>query len=702
MRLVGTLAFVVMAAAMFVILAVGASKPANAANTRIFIPLAPRATAFGLETAVATSVLSPVNTRTSRPTGTATLVSISKLLPANPPARVTVTSSNNSVRLSLPPGFVQVAGQSVAVQFAVQPAAAPPSGSSGTAGIGLKSVDITIETLDGQQVTQLSESMTIEFTYTEDELEVLGVDASQLQISYSSDSGVTWQTLTTTVDTADLRAYAEVSHLTRFGLSGGARRSVTATPTVTTSSLQTSTVAPSNTLTPSATNTSVQTSTMTLVPTNSATTTQSPTNTPTATYTATTAPTSTPTRTLTVAATSTPTLTPTQTFTRTATTIPTSTPTVTSTGVALISAWRINTTSTGAYFTSAKTDVQSITVTAVAGTPEVKVNTSGIPSYSQTMSSSVRATLVARPNAATDFVTPRVPNIGVGTPVAFGQNIGFKSTTCVTPTTGGGYWPKGPACASVQSRSVYFPLTPVVATSNTSTSGGAIGYWVNGVSVYNWSDAQTYNSLGVWYRTAADWEGYDMDIDYGHSTMLGDYHHHFHPSTLAAQLGDTGTAHSPIYGFAADGFPIYGPWYASGVLAQSGWQKRDYDTPSATTGCGTARKRTCLMVDQTNKNGGTTTASSSGPDTNVSINTSNGNAVLAVSGVYAQDYYHDATACTVSAACLDRYNGHTHDGLGYHYHVTVTQNGDGSLSPAFPYVLGLKYYGKLPGNSFAH
>jgi hypothetical protein len=633
--------------AALVVLANGSAGYRTAASTeRLFLP--------GAIQNVPMNVLRATPAASS--TRTPTLVPLSTLLPANPSGTTTLSGSNGAVRLSLPPGVAQVGGQNVAVQVGVQPAS-PPSSNFGV--VGLKAVDITMQTQDGQSISQLAQPMTIEFNYTDDELDAAGITAADLLIAYSSDGGTTWQMLDTTLDAYNRRVYADVSHLTRFTMGGPPTGSTatstrTSTPTFTSTRTPTSPNTPTVTRTPTATLTRTITPTATIAPT--FTLTRTPTNSPT------------PTNTL--------------------------TPTATSTGVPLISAWRVNTSATSVSISGVVTDVQGVTVTAVARTPIARLVTNGIPSYSQTMTSNVRATLTARPNCSTDF--PSGIGVAVGTPVNFGQSLGYSSTSCASGTPGAGYWPRGPACASSQSSSIVFPLTPSAATSHSTTSG-RVGYWLNGVAAFNWGDAQSWNNAGVWYRNAADFEKYDMDVDNGHSSSNGLYHHHFYSPTLAAQVGDTGTGHSRIYGFAADGYPIRGPWYASGVLAQSGWQKRDYSA-SSSTGCGTANKRTCLMVSQTDKTQGTTTASSSGPDTTASTTTSNGNPVTLTSGVFAQDYYYDSTGCTVAAACLDQYNGHDHDGLGYHYHVTVSDSTN--YTPAFPYVVGLQYYGTLPSGTF--
>ncbi len=52
---------------------------------------------------------------------------------------------------------------------------------------------------------------------------------------------------------------------------------------------------------------------------------------------------------------------------------------------------------------------------------------------------------------------------------------------------------------------------------------------MNGVSIYGWSDATTYNDQGVWQNAAASFEQYDFDPCSGHAanpqnSALGFYH----------------------------------------------------------------------------------------------------------------------------------------------------------------------------------
>ena len=51
----------------------------------------------------------------------------------------------------------------------------------------------------------------------------------------------------------------------------------------------------------------------------------------------------------------------------------------------------------------------------------------------------------------------------------------------------------------------------------------------------------------------------------GHAAPGGNYHYHFPPSCLLAQVPALSDGHSPQIGWAYDGFPIYGPYGAGGV-----------------------------------------------------------------------------------------------------------------------------------------
>ena len=144
-----------------------------------------------------------------------------------------------------------------------------------------------------------------------------------------------------------------------------------------------------------------------------------------------------------------------------------------------------------------------------------------------------------------------------------------------------GYWPPGPVCPSALTGSAAtktFPLTPAkeANTGGCYTGAGQIGSFVNGVAIFDGLDAQSYNNQGIWHSTAMSHEVYDLDICLGHAAN-GVYHHHSWSPCLQARLGDDGSRHSPIYGWLQDGYPLYGPYQASGgQLAQSCWKARDY------------------------------------------------------------------------------------------------------------------------------
>jgi len=83
---------------------------------------------------------------------------------------------------------------------------------------------------------------------------------------------------------------------------------------------------------------------------------------------------------------------------------------------------------------------------------------------------------------------------------------------------------------------------------------------------------------GIWTRNAAFGELETFDLCNGHQPGSGMYHHHINPVCLRAQLTDnvaavstgrlgtqyaektSGWTHSPILGWAFDGYPVYGPY----------------------------------------------------------------------------------------------------------------------------------------------
>lgn len=341
-------------------------------------------------------------------------------------------------------------------------------------------------------------------------------------------------------------------------------------------------------------------------------------------------------------------------------------------------------------------NVQSVTEETIDNVDYTVVTSQGIPKYDVTMTQDIIDSINNRPKASSDLVTGET-TASVGDIVEFGEDVGYVSTGDNCDSNAGyGYWPPGPACPTEDEREVYFPKTPEVTTEECDNGLGKVGLFVNGSSVYNWGDGMSYNTDGSWQNLAPVAEQYDVDICGGHSAN-GDYHHHFYTSCLADLVGDTGDQHSPIYGYAADGYPIYGPWQDNGVLAVSAWAVRDY-TSTSETGC-SDDARSCTLVDPYDASLGTESATQ-GPDFDDVVETLSKNELTAENGYYYEDYYWASELTAQGGAYLDQFNGHTDSTRGYHYHITITEV-DGSYAPAFPYIIGSRFAGQLQDNAVA-
>ena len=64
-----------------------------------------------------------------------------------------------------------------------------------------------------------------------------------------------------------------------------------------------------------------------------------------------------------------------------------------------------------------------------------------------------------------------------------------------------------------------------------------------------------------------------LDRCCGHPSPGFEYHYHKYPVCVKSPWTDDGTAHSPLIGFAFDGFPIYGPYESAGELAKDSHQE---------------------------------------------------------------------------------------------------------------------------------
>ena len=128
--------------------------------------------------------------------------------------------------------------------------------------------------------------------------------------------------------------------------------------------------------------------------------------------------------------------------------------------------------------------------------------------------------------------------------------------------------------------------------TKTLTGLGAIGFLVDGVSIYNTSDGFSYsnahaqdadpiagigNGDGIWNRDAWVNEYASFDYALNHAQQAGQYHSHADPIATRYLVGDnvnynsatkvysentntTPFKHSPIIGWVNDGLPLYGPY----------------------------------------------------------------------------------------------------------------------------------------------
>jgi hypothetical protein len=272
------------------------------------------------------------------------------------------------------------------------------------------------------------------------------------------------------------------------------------------------------------------------------------------------------------------------------------------------------------------------------------------------------------------------------------------------------------------------PRTTTVPATKTNTGLGAIGYFVNGVALFDMRDAFSYNTTagqdatptnglqgnGVWNRDAYHNESVTFDAAFAHQAGR-QYHYHAQSPALRHQLGDHVdynattnrytestapiTKHSPIVAWAADGFPIYGPHgYSSAmnpnspiVRMTSGFVLRNGQF--GTTNLNTAGRQT-LAVWAAAVQGRAQTLPTTlyGPNVSTTYQL----------GRYIEDYDYlgDLGRTQGVDFDLDKHNGRFcvtpefPDGT-YAYFETITSTG----TPLFPYNLGRQFYGTPSGGT---
>ena len=109
--------------------------------------------------------------------------------------------------------------------------------------------------------------------------------------------------------------------------------------------------------------------------------------------------------------------------------------------------------------------------------------------------------------------------------------------------------PHNPNTVKKQRYTFKIPLHPKRAEKTTKLPMGPIGVAINGVPFYN-----PYTAEG---KDAAKSEVFDECC--GHPDPMGRYHYHIYPKCIHTSFSDPAGEHSPLIGYAWDGYGIYGP-----------------------------------------------------------------------------------------------------------------------------------------------
>lgn len=283
------------------------------------------------------------------------------------------------------------------------------------------------------------------------------------------------------------------------------------------------------------------------------------------------------------------------------------------------------------------------------------------------------------------------------------QTVQYNTTNVYVSATGipayitGPFQDGNPSLATAQNKIFKFPRTPTQNTGTaTATTGGNIGIFKNGVALFDYRDGVAWNNTTqalcggpgntacpggpgttqAWNRDAIPAERPGFDCSKAHPAM-GNYHHHQNPSafnldlTVLSTVCDTypsdglyvinTSQHSPLLGFAYDGFPIYGAYAYTNVDGTGGISrmKSSYQLKSQTT--------------RTN-----------GPAVNSTY----------FNGYFREDYEY--VSHSGDATYLDVHNGRFcitpeyPNGI-YCYFATV----DANHNSAYPYVVGPTFYGNV-------
>lgn len=256
--------------------------------------------------------------------------------------------------------------------------------------------------------------------------------------------------------------------------------------------------------------------------------------------------------------------------------------------------------------------------------------------------------------------------------VEYSANWVYASCTCI-PGYDIGPWAGNPNQPANQNFVFKITRTPQQNSGLlTATPLGHIGVWTNGVSIFNAKDARSYQNQGLWNQNAIVVEGSSFDDCLGHPAPNGEYHHHLNPTCLYDDRDSS--RHSPIIGYAFDGFPIYGAF---------GY--RNSDGSGGITRIRSSHRLRDITARTTKPDGTALEANQYGP---------------AIGGQYPLGYYCEDFEYVVGLGELDEHNGRfcitpEYPQGTYAYFVTLDEQG----KAAYPYVLGLTYYGIVPAGN---
>ena len=289
--------------------------------------------------------------------------------------------------------------------------------------------------------------------------------------------------------------------------------------------------------------------------------------------------------------------------------------------------------------------------------------------------------------------------------VEYSDNFVYITASGVPAYPTGPFLDGNPSNAQNQNNIIKLPLFPQENTGTPDTTvGGNIGVFVNGVALFDYRDGVAWNPATNslcggpgnppcpggpnasmdWNRDAIPAEMAGFDCSKGHPAM-GNYHHHQNPSAFKLDLEIVSdicnlydadglyfideTIHSPLIGFAFDGFPIYGAYGyrnadGSGGLERikSGYQLRD-------------------ITERTHWADGTDV--DDGPDVNDTY----------FLGYFREDYEFISHS---EEYYLDEHNGRfcvtpEYPAGTYAYFATVDEN----WNSAYPYAVGPSFYGNF-------